>query len=339
MEISFVNHTFVPGSGPDKVIAELRNRLKKRHSIRIFACRWEGEGVFRAPCLYPFNFPAPSPSLNLIKELNRSDIVNIHFFPFCAYAPFIKSPVVLTFHGWTDVPEVETSPAIWSARQIAMKMLKLPAKRCSLIISISQYLSTKIKDVSKTILIPNGVDLSTYRPREDEGYILFVGRLVWYKGVHELIRILTTMKMDLHIVGKGPELHRLTKLTKSLGLSERVKFLGTLSEGDLVEEYRNCSFLASASKWEGFGMPFLEANACAKPVIGYNRAAIPERIAHRYNGFLANNFKEFSKYMHLLEEDESLRKEMGANGRKLAEKYDWSLITAKYEKAFESVLR
>ncbi|RLG54066.1 MAG: hypothetical protein DRO00_02235 [Thermoproteota archaeon] len=339
MKISFVNHTFLSGSGPDRVILELSKRLATRHDTRIFACKWEGRGVSPAPCAHPFGFPFPLPSPRLLRELNKFDVVNIHFYPFCMYAPLLKSSVVLTFHGWTDVPETETPSILWASREVAMNLLKIPAKKCPLIISVSRYLAEKIRNVSKTVVIPNGVDLSTYRPGEDRGYVLFVGRLVWYKGVHELIQIIAGMGMDLHIIGRGPELARLKGLAKNLGIEDRVKFLGTLPEHKLVEEYRNCSFLASASKWEGFGMPFLEANACAKPVIGYNRAAIPERIVHRYNGFLANNFVELKKYMHLLEEDESLRKEMGVKGRKVAEKHDWNLIAARYEKIFELVHR
>ncbi|RLG46315.1 MAG: hypothetical protein DRN92_05525 [Thermoproteota archaeon] len=338
MKISFLNHTFLYGSGPDRVIAELSKRLGSRHYIRIYACRWEKEAISPAPCLYLFGFPVPQLSPRLLKNLNEFDIVNVHFYPFCIYAPFLRSSVILTFHGWTDVPETEISPLLWAGRHVVMDLLKIPAKKCSLIISVSRYLAEKIKKVSRTIVIPNGVDLSLYRPGEDRGYVLFVGRLVWYKGVHELIRIIATMRMDLHIVGWGPELSRLKRLAKNLGVEKKVNFLGTLPENELVEEYRNCSFFASASKWEGFGMPFLEANACAKPVIGYNKAAIPERIKHGHNGFLVRNFKELARYMHLLEDDESLRREMGYKGRKFAEGYDWNVIARKYEKAFEFVL-
>ncbi|HIE14541.1 TPA: glycosyltransferase, partial [Candidatus Bathyarchaeota archaeon] len=263
MKISFVNHTFLSGSGPDKVILELSKRLATKHDIKIFACKWGDPGVYSAPCVYPFGYPVPLPSPRLLKELNEFDVVNIHFYPFCIYAPFLRSPVVLTFHGWTDFPETEISSIPWAGRLIAMDLLKIPAKRCLLILSVSHYLADKVRNISKTIVIPNGVDLSLYRPGEDGGYVLFVGRLVRYKSVHELIWIMTTMRMELHIVGRGPELDRLKKLTEDLGVEKRVRFLGTLPEQELVKEYRNCSFLASASKWEGFGMPFLEANACA----------------------------------------------------------------------------
>ncbi len=338
MKISFVNHTFLSGSGPDRVILELSKRLATRHDVRIFACKGEDRGVSPAPCAYPSGFPVPLPSPRLIKELNEFDIVNIHFYPFCMYAPFLKSSVVLTFHGWTDVPETETPSILWASREVIMNLLRIPARKCRLVIAVSQYLAEKIRNILKTVVIPNGVDLSTYRPGEDQGYALFVGRLVWYKGVHELIFATATIKMDLHIVGRGPELNRLMKLARNLRIEDRVKFLGTLSEEELVKEYRNCSFFVSASKWEGFGMPFLEANACAKPVIGYNRAAMPERIIHGYNGFLANNFRELVKYMLLFIADESLRKEMGNKGRKLAERYGWNQITSRYEKIFNLIL-
>jgi glycosyltransferase involved in cell wall biosynthesis len=338
MIITFVNHTFFAGSGPDRVISELSKRLASKHNVLVYACKSDKK-IRLATCFYPFNFPLPMPSARFLRELDKSDVINIHFYPFCAYVPFLKSSVVLTFHGWTDIPETSTSSLIWGIRAYTLNLLKFPAKRCRLIISVSRYLSEKIEDVSKTIVIPNGVDLSLYRPGNDLGYALYVGRLVWYKGVHELILAVSTIDIDLHVVGSGPELNKLKKLAMSLGISDKVRFLGIIPEERLIEEYRNCSFLVSASKWEGFGMPFLEANACAKPVIGYNRAAIPERIRHGFNGFLVNDFKELRKYMNLLAEDESLRREMGTNGRRLAERYDWDLIAACYEKAFEHFMR
>ncbi|HDD69114.1 MAG TPA: glycosyltransferase family 1 protein [Candidatus Korarchaeota archaeon] len=339
MRISFVNHTFLPGSGPDRVIMELSRRLRDRHDIRIFACRWEGEHVSKVSCIHPLGFPVPLPSYNLLKKLEEFDVINVHFYPFCYYAPLLRRPVVMTFHGWTDVPERGVSPFVWASREVIMDLLKLPARRCSLIVSVSRYLANKIRNVSRTVVIPNGVDLSLYKGGEDGGYVLYVGRLVWYKGVHELIRAIASMKMDLHVVGRGPELGRLLRLAEYLGVKGRVKFLGKLSEEELIQEYKNCSFFASASKWEGFGMPFLEANACSKPVIGYNRAAIPERIRHGYNGFLANDFRELKEYMRILEEDEGLRREMGARGRELAGGYDWDVIAARYERVFQQVLR
>ena len=338
MMISFVNHSFFTGSGPDKVIYELRKRLIPKHHVAVYACKSNKKARLTS-CLYPFGFPLPLLSPRLVRELNEYDVINMHFYPFCAYAPLLRKPVILTFHGWTDVPEAKTPPTIWVTRNLLLDLLRFPAKRCCLIISVSRYLAEKVKSISKTIVIPNGVDLTLYRPGEDKGYVLYVGRLVWYKGVHELIRAIATLGMDLHIVGKGPQLNGLKKLVRSLGVADKVKFLGVVPEKRLIDEYRNCSFLVSASKWEGFGIPFLEANACAKPVIGYNLAAIPERIKHGYNGFLAESFQELCKYMNLLAEDESLRKEMGNNGRKLAARYDWDLIVSKYERAFESVLR
>ena len=170
MRISFVNHTFLLRSGPDKVISELKKRFETKHDVRIFACRWEGEGVSPAPCIYSFGFPVPLPSYHLLKELNEFDVVNIHFYPFCMYAPFLMNSVVLTFHGWTDVPEAKVSSIAWASRHVAMNLLKLPAKKCTLVVSVSQYLAKKIRNVSKTIVIPNGVDLSKYKPGEDQGF-------------------------------------------------------------------------------------------------------------------------------------------------------------------------
>lgn len=343
MKLAFVNHTFLSGGGPDRVIYEIAERLKNKYDITILSSknylRIEKINNEYLPCPEIFRFPTPFPSPITVKKLRKFDVINIHYLPFIYLSLLSTKPKILTFHGWTNVPEREkTSKLLLIIREKILDINGRLTCFASTVVTVSEYLK-KIaqKWNSNVLVIPNGVDTTLYRPGEDRGYILYVGRLVEYKGVHELIQIASKLGIELHIAGSGPELPRLTKLTKDLKIKDKVIFLGRIPEKDLISQYRNCSFFVSASKWEGFGIPFLEANSCGKPVIGYNRAAIPERITNGQNGFLVNNYNELEVQVRILSTESKIRKKMGSEGRKIAETYDWNIIADKYDKLFQQV--
>jgi lipopolysaccharide/colanic/teichoic acid biosynthesis glycosyltransferase len=99
--------------------------------------------------------------------------------------------------------------------------------------------------------------------------VLFVGRLVAYKGVDVLLRAMQGVRAAAVIVGDGPLRVSLEQTASELGLSERVFFLGTLSEEALASWYSTCDLLAlpSTTPAEAFGLVQLEAMARAKPVV------------------------------------------------------------------------
>jgi glycosyltransferase involved in cell wall biosynthesis len=99
---------------------------------------------------------------------------------------------------------------------------------------------------------------------------LFVGRLVYYKGVDVLLEALQlTPNVNLAIVGTGPLQQNLVRQSQRLGLEQRVVFVGNVDEARLHALYRACRYLVlpSTSAAEAFGMVQLEAMSVGKPVI------------------------------------------------------------------------
>ncbi|NIO20366.1 MAG: glycosyltransferase, partial [Candidatus Aenigmarchaeota archaeon] len=99
----------------------------------------------------------------------------------------------------------------------------------------------------------------------------------------------------------------------------------------------NCSFFVSASKWEGFGLIFLEASACGKPSVGYKTCAIPEVILNGKTGLLAKNYKELRENAKKLIRDKNLRKKLGKNAFSFSRDFGWDRVSEEYEKLFEKI--
>jgi glycosyltransferase involved in cell wall biosynthesis len=163
-----------------------------------------------------------------------------------------------------------------------------------------------------------------------------VGRHEPHKRIDELIKLSKIVSYPLVIAGSGSETKRMKELAKKI--KAPVKFVGRVSTDELVKLYQNCSFFVSSSRWEGFGLIFLEAAACGKPSIGYNICAIPEVIKNGETGFLVKNFSEFLEKIKLLRENKTLREKMGKNARKFSKKFSWKKTVKEYEKIFREVV-
>ncbi len=131
-------------------------------------------------------------------------------------------------------------------------------------------------------VIPFGTDTGTFNPdSSDPGNIerlqaaygrrivLFVGRLVYYKGVEYLIRAMQGLDAHLLIIGEGPLRQSLAREAVTCKVQNAVTFLPYRSQSELVDFYRASSVfvLPSVYRSEAFGVAIIEAMACGLPVI------------------------------------------------------------------------
>lgn len=206
-----------------------------------------------------------------------------------------------------------------------------------------------------TILYP-GVDLQVLarfkRKRRTimgakEKTVLFVGRLVWRKSVHEVLQAFKWIqekvpKTKLIIVGDGPQRNALFDLAQKLGIQDKVEFTGTLVEDELWEKYRECDVFVMPSKsfhcrgrgdMEGFGMVFLEAGLFKKPSIGTWTGGIPEAVLHEKTGILIpeGDVAALKDAMMLLLTNEDLAKRLGENAyNRVLSKFTWEKATLRF---------
>jgi phosphatidylinositol alpha-1,6-mannosyltransferase len=129
--------------------------------------------------------------------------------------------------------------------------------------------------------------------------ILTVSRLISRKGqdtvLRALPRVLERVPQVVYLIaGDGPERPRLEKLTADLGIQAHVRFAGSIANKDALHFYHACDVFAMPNREmpngdiEGFGLVFLEANACGKPVIGGRSGGATDAIVDAETGFLVD---------------------------------------------------
>src|SRR5688572_9957281 len=189
----------------------------------------------------------------------------------------------------------------------------------------------------RTVVIPYGIDTeplqstaavtaraSAIRARYRGPLVLFVGRLVPYKGVDVLLRALPPSAGTLLVAGDGPLGASLRAVARALGLGDRVVFLGPVDEGELAALYHACDVfvLPSTGPNEAFGLVQLEAMACGKPVLSTDLpSGVPWVNQHRQTGLVVPpaDAVALRAALDALLGDEPLRRKLGEAGRRRVE--------------------
>ena len=188
-------------------------------------------------------------------------------------------------------------------------------------------------------VIPNGVDLKYYAPVErdwDQPRMLFVGRLVYQKGLDilfEALKDLTSHPWKLSLVGDGPQREKLQSIVHQYGISDRVHFKCWLDGDDLVTQLQEANLFVFPSRHEGMPNAVLEAMACGLPVIASHIAGNEELVIDGENGLLvpSEDSVALRDAMSELLGSPSKRQRMGATGRQFIEaNYSWSQIANQY---------
>jgi hypothetical protein len=187
---------------------------------------------------------------------------------------------------------------------------------------------------SRCVITPFGIDDVEHLSCEEEELknlrLLFVGRLEERKGIGTVIAALPQIMpalpdMVIDIVGDDQLTdadgitfrQRFEKLYGSADWIDRVHFHGHVDDAQLTSFYRNCSIFLAPSKYESFGLIYLEAMRFAKPCIGSKSGGIPEVVEDGVTGILIEpgNAEQLADAVFRLARTPKLRTEMGLKGR------------------------
>jgi phosphatidylinositol alpha-1,6-mannosyltransferase len=256
----------------------------------------------------------------------------------------LNVPVVITWHA----AELMEPKAHFSIVGNICRWLTLKGA-CRIIVNSDFFKKLVISFIGdfdlcmKTRVVPPGVDTDEFSLRDDvsdfrrglgaqnDFIVLSVCRLEKIKGLHKLIHSVPSVlaavpNTKFVIVGSGNERESLEELSRKLHVANSVTFTGNVQRTFLPSFYSACDVFVIPTQGEGFGMAFLEAWSCSKPIIVTRHAPEIAKLVRAHGGGLVvgDSSAVLSDAITNLLSNNALRHEMGKIGRYIAESaYSW----------------
>lgn len=299
---------------------------------------WRGVGVTRVSSIAAIGSVGVCPGFPLALRRARRDVTVIHEpNPLALVSDWIsgqQGPLVVWFHSEVLRPR-------WKYRLLYRPFLRRVLRRASRIVVSSPRLAEHAEELAdvrdKCVVIPFGIDTGRLAPspavdarvREIERAhpgprVLFVGRLVGYKGVEVLVQAMQSVAATALVVGDGPLRGPLEALAAASGVASRVRFLGHLDDDSVVAHLHACDLfvLPSVTRAETFGVVQLEAMACGRPVVSTNLpTGVPWVNRHGETGLVVEpgDAGALASALHTLLGDPALRSRLGERARQRVE--------------------
>ena len=239
--------------------------------------------VVRVATLVRVGAVAVCPGMPFALAREDADVIVLHEpNPMALVAYFLARPagrLIVWYHSDVIRPN-------WRYRLFYRPFLRFALSRAARIVVSSPTLGESAPELqdfqSKYTVIPFGIEsphvdatdavlsrAHAIRREANRPIVLFVGRLVPYTGVDVLLDALSGVDAAGLIVGDGPSRAQLESSARALGIENRVKFVGSVTDEELAAMYRACDVfvLPSVTRQEAFGVVQLEAMAAGKPVI------------------------------------------------------------------------
>jgi phosphatidyl-myo-inositol dimannoside synthase len=269
-------------------------------------------------------------------------------------------PLVILVHG----SELMPARALWR-RRFWRELCKRVCEAADLVAANSEYtrgLVLQVAPGAKVVALPLGVDHNRFCPGDKglakqrfaaEGKIVLssASRLQAYKGHETVLRALAELperqriRMVYLIAGKGPYGDELRRLTKDLRLDEQVRFLGFVPEDDLPDFYRASDLFVLCTREtvgrqevEGFGLVFLEAQACGTAVVGTRTGGIPDAVKEGEGGWLIaeDDSTALARILGSLADEPEPFRQAGAEARRRVEREcTWGSYMHRFAAALE----
>jgi colanic acid/amylovoran biosynthesis glycosyltransferase len=201
-------------------------------------------------------------------------------------------------------------------------------------IAITEWLLAEIKRdyaqlrTDQVLLGRIGVDTRKWVPDQnaEDGdgtlRIITVGRLHLSKGHDDLLRSVALMlaegrKVTLRLLGDGPQRNELESFARELGITEKVKFEGSVAEERIIEEMRRADVFVLASHAEPLGVAYMEAMSMEVATIGTAAGGVGEIITDEVDGLLVEprNVEALVRAITKLQDNPDMRRKIAQAGR------------------------
>ena len=309
------------------------------------------------------NFNMISKATELITKEGKFDVIHAHDWLVANAAKSLKHsyeiPVVATIHA----TEAGRNSGIHDETQRYINDTEwLLTYESSEVIVNSNFMKRHIQGIfglpfDKINVIPNGINLNNFSgierdydfrrqyARDEEKIILYMGRLVYEKGIQHLIsampKILNAYNdAKLIIAGKGGMIDELKAQAESMGLANKVYFTGYLNSKQVQKMYKCADIAVFPSTYEPFGIVALEAMLAGVPTVVSDVGGLNEIIEHGIDGMksYAGNPNSIADSILALLFDHQLANNVVKNAKKkVKEEYSWNKIAQEtyftYQKA------
>jgi phosphatidylinositol alpha-1,6-mannosyltransferase len=325
-----------------------------KNSLIVYTSSQKGDKAFDAQLQEKFGavvirdrakilLPTPRISSRAVKILKQSQVENVWFG---AAAPLALMAGKLRSAGANNIVALTHGHEVWWAKIPIFKgLLKKIIKDVDHLGYLGEYTKGEIAkasdQVQKFLQIAPGIDTNHFAPKkvradlvehfqlEGRRVIVSVGRLVHRKGQDQLIKAMPKILEDfpdaiLLLVGEGPIKQMLFNSAKQLGVLSKVVFAGRVSHHELPDYICLGEIFAmpvrsrfSGLEVEGLGIVYLEASACALPVIVGDTGGAVDAVLDKKTGLLVDgkNSDQIAKAICQLLADPAQARKMGATGR------------------------
>jgi glycosyltransferase involved in cell wall biosynthesis len=271
-------------------------------------------------------------------------------------------PSIVHVHG-TDVHTIPQQSAllrvltVWALRHAdAIRAVSSNlAERAVKLLDAEKRRSRETEKVGKVWVVPNGVDLNKFRLMarqeakrqlgldDDKRYLLYVGRLVAVKGLDLLLDAFAQLvqnqrDVELVLVGDGAERHALAQRAATLGVKDKVHFVGAQPHERIALWMNAGDVFCLPSHKEGLPTVLLESLACGTPVVATSVGGIPEVVSDRQVGRLVRSRdpREMAACIEEVLETPWDRQQLRDY---VAERFSFEVVTKKLLEMYGSVIR
>lgn len=215
---------------------------------------------------------------NKVRSVATNHFMPENLDPFLPFPQWFKR--IVAHNSWKDMGKIfGRADAVTTPTPLAAKAMRERAK------------------LMNVLPLSNGIEVGNYElaPGEqiiknDFPTILFAGRLAVEKNIHELIEALPLMTQVpdaiIEIVGGGEQRVHLEKIADDLGIRDRVRFLGLVSDEELRQAYLRCDVFCQPGTAELQSLVTLEALSASRPVVLANAMALPHLVDEGVNGYM-----------------------------------------------------
>lgn len=215
---------------------------------------------------------------NKVRSVATNHFMPENLDPFLPFPQWFKR--IVAHNSWKDMGKIfGRADAVTTPTPLAAKAMRERAK------------------LMNVLPLSNGIEVGNYElaPGEqiiknDFPTILFAGRLAVEKNIHELIGALPLMTQVpdaiIEIVGGGEQRVHLEKIADDLGIRDRVRFLGLVSDEELRQAYLRCDVFCQPGTAELQSLVTLEALSASRPVVLANAMALPHLVDEGVNGYM-----------------------------------------------------